>query len=763
MRPSRAVLLSLLLVSTVAQADSVWAPGVTLDGGWVDYNKVRGQAPGNDDSLMCWAASSSNIITWWQNQQNGTMPDSIPTASPWDVFRTSTTNCGGNPRFALGWYVNGSDVGPYWKWDTDNSKQYQTGGFLQSVYCTADNPVLISNSVSSSNGPYAQAAALVGALQSGYALTLEVGVPTNNANVPSSHAITLWGLDYTKEESGNIKINYAYITDSDDGVEGIVTCTVKYAEGSSIHISPTSGSIAGLAYAVNRADGMNAGEYLDPEKPLEWNALSGSGARYVTRDASVTSTANLGDLIFNDSSTVTRTDMTSCISGNGHLTINKGTVVFDGVSRTGTSGDITIKARTTLELKNGAKMYSDTSRNGSSVVSVHGTLKVESLQYSAGNLGSLRINSDALQLHDGARVEISGADTSAEIGVTLNGEKATYTIAVAEDSKFSWTYNPDNNYGLIAQGANAKDNTLVLETGENATFALGKSVSGALSLHKTGAGRLEIQGGINLDSNSEVQVLGGTMHIAENASITSMGKGLTVTDHATLEVCGRHGGVNSLRVENAKVLGSVNSNDDGARITVSSSVTLSNASLRDVQLCAAAASLSVEEVALTSAGPALTSVNSSYIFNDTAPVMCNSYDHEAYILNPVLSGFSTIDGALTLGLTMDFMQGVMEKSGGQISYLQLALLADGMAAGQSGFAITLDAATQAMLDASTLVEYGFYDDKGTRLGITSTGQMKEFGVVNFCVRGLSELVPEPTSATLSLLALAALAARRRRC
>ena len=43
------------------------------------------------------------------------------------------------------------------------------------------------------------------------------------------------------------------------------------------------------------------------------------------------------------------------------------------------------------------------------------------------------------------------------------------------------------------------------------------------------------------------------------------------------------------------------------------------------------------------------------------------------------------------------------------------------------------------------------------------GQMKEFGVVNFCVLGLSELVPEPSSATLSLLALAALAARRRRC
>lgn len=729
-------MLSLLLVSTVAQAESVWAPGVSQSSGWVDYNKDRGQAPGNDDSLMCWAASSSNIITWWQNQQNGTMPDSIPTASSWDVFRTITTDSGSNPQFALGWYVNGSG-GNTWTWDESNSTQYQSGGFLQSVYCTADNPVYIANRNTSASNTYAQAAALVGALDSGYAMTLEVGIAGTTGNVPSSHAITLWGLDYTTDQDGNISITGAYITDSDDSHAGLVSCAVKLSENSII-LTPQQGSLTQIAYTINRADGMNANGYLDPTKPLKWNAQSGSGDRYVTRDASVTGTANLGNLIFNDSSTVTRTDSTSRISGNGHLTINNGTVVFDGVSRTGTSGDITINAGTTLELKNGAKMYSDTEYNSSSVVSVHGTLKVESLQYRAGNLGCLRDNLGALDLYDGARVEISGADTTATIGVTMYGDKARYTIALADNSKFVWSA---NDYNLVT-AESAKDNILVLETGENATFSLGKSVSGALSLHKTGAGRLEIQGGINLDSNSEVQVLGGTMHIAETASITTLG---------------------SLRVENAKVQGSVNKDGDGARITVASSVALSNASLRDVQLCAAAASLSVEDVAYASTGPALTSVNSSYIFNDSAPVIGNSSTHEAYITSPVLSGFSTIDGALTLGITMDFMQGVMEKSGGQINYLQLALLADGMAAGQSGFAITLDAATQAMLEASTLVEYGFYDGEGTRLGITSTGQMKEFGVVNFCVHGLSELVPEPSSATLSLLALAALAARRRRC
>ncbi|MBQ8376239.1 MAG: IdeS/Mac family cysteine endopeptidase [Akkermansia sp.] len=759
MKPSRAVLLSLLLVSAVAQADSVWAPGVTSDGGWVDFNKADGDKPYHDDSLMCWAASSSNIITWWQNQ-NSKYSDTIPTpdytGSTWDFFRTITTDSGSNPRFALGWYVNGSG-GNTWTWDESNSTQYQSGGFLQSVYCTADNPVYIANRNTSASNTYAQAAALVGALDSGYAMTLEVGIAGTTGNVPSSHAITLWGLDYTSDKDGNISITDAYITDSDDAYSGIVDCKVKH-DGNSIILTPNKGDLTQIAYTINRADGMNANGYLDPTKTLVWNADSGSGDRYVTRDAVVTGTANLGNLIFNDSSTVKRTDSTSCISGNGSLTVNNGTVVFDGVSRTGTSGNITINAGTTLELKNGAKMYSDTTYNSSSVVSVHGTLKVESLEYGEGNLGKLRENLGALDLYNGARVEISGANTEATIGVTMYGDKAQYTIALADNSRFNWMANAHN----LVTAVGAADNTLVLETGENATFSLGKSVSGALSLHKTGAGRLEIQGGINLDSNSEVQVLGGTMHIAETASITSLGKGLTVTDHATLEVCGHHGGVNSLRVENAKVQGSVNSNDDGARIAVASSVTLSNACLRDVQLCAAAASLSAEEVALTSAGPALTSENSSYIFNDTAPVVCSSGDHAAYIISPVLSGFSTIDGALTLGITMDFMQGVMERLNGQINYLELALLADGMAAGQNGFTITLDAATQAMLDASTLVKYGFYKD-GNLLGTTSTGQMKELGVVNFCVYELSELVPEPTSATLSLLALAALAVRRRRC
>lgn len=73
----------------------------------------------------------------------------------------------------------------------------------------------------------------MGALDSGYAMTLEVGIAGTTGNVPSSHAITLWGLDYTTDQEGNISITGAYITDSDDAYSGIVDCNVKL-DGNSI-------------------------------------------------------------------------------------------------------------------------------------------------------------------------------------------------------------------------------------------------------------------------------------------------------------------------------------------------------------------------------------------------------------------------------------------------------------------------------------------------------------------------------------------------
>lgn len=66
------IFTALLFCSTLlSHAAEVWAPGVSQSGGWVDYNKsVINNGP-MADTAMCWAASSSNIIKWWMNNNPG--------------------------------------------------------------------------------------------------------------------------------------------------------------------------------------------------------------------------------------------------------------------------------------------------------------------------------------------------------------------------------------------------------------------------------------------------------------------------------------------------------------------------------------------------------------------------------------------------------------------------------------------------------------------------------------------------------------------
>lgn len=62
---------SLILVSSpiIAHAATAqaWAPGVSASSGWYDYNKAVINDGAMADTAMCWAASSSNLISWWQN------------------------------------------------------------------------------------------------------------------------------------------------------------------------------------------------------------------------------------------------------------------------------------------------------------------------------------------------------------------------------------------------------------------------------------------------------------------------------------------------------------------------------------------------------------------------------------------------------------------------------------------------------------------------------------------------------------------------
>lgn len=238
-----------------ASAAEVWAPGVSSTAGWYDYHKTGSNDGYMADTAMCWAASASNIIAWWQNLNRSAITSDIPQNKEiFDTFRTIFTNGGGKAAYAYEWWVTGDWNAPDsegWasidKGVTDDYPALANGGFLQNVYNTALNPISI---VDSSNNPYAYSEAVVNALHNGYALTLS----TENSGV--AHAYTLWGAEYDITKNG-YELTAVWLTNSDDILNKpdifrqAVVC--EYSEGKkqgSVHFTGNMGytlsNVAGL-------------------------------------------------------------------------------------------------------------------------------------------------------------------------------------------------------------------------------------------------------------------------------------------------------------------------------------------------------------------------------------------------------------------------------------------------------------------------------------------------------------------------------------
>ncbi len=277
----------------------------------------------------------------------------------------------------------------------------------------------------------------------------------------------------------------------------------------------------------------------------EWNELT-SGDKQISEDVTVTGTANVGNLIFNGDSTISGT---GTIGGSGNLAVNSGTVVFDGVSRPASEGNVTVAAGATLVVTNGAQIL-NTAHNFWSVVTVAGTLKVENLGY-GGSLGSIRDNidyteedgnwgipEDALVLSgsdvNSPRIEVTKSG-SASIGAQLNGWGAFFTFAVADGQTFEWQ---KSNNGVIS-AYNGAGSVLVLEAGDDATFTMSKDVNNGLSIQKSGDGLLILNSTINLEAGRRLTVSNGTMQLGANAQLNSVGDGLFVAEGGTFDLTGK--------------------------------------------------------------------------------------------------------------------------------------------------------------------------------------------------------------------------------
>ena len=194
------------------------------------------------------------------------------------------------------------------------------------------------------------------------------------------------------------------------------------------------------------------------------------------------------------------------------------------------------------------------------------------------------------------------------------------------------------------------------------------------------------------------------------------------------------------------------SNEDGtpATMNVSSAVTLSSACLQDL--------------ALVTEDATLESFDSIYIFNDASLMEVGTLESDAVSITstaPLLDGFVSINGDLAISLSAGFLTDALAAADGAAVDIVLTLCLDGSEIAEDGsFTFTLDDATVALLADYKLQEYGFYID----------GELQDMGSVTlteganvvFAVNQMSGLIPEPTTTTLSLLALSALCLRRRR-
>ena len=236
----------------------VFAEGVTLTSGWYDVNK---KAQGNNGDInMCWAATSSNMIQWFQDRYKAagkTLPagatdgpgvTSYTNYGPYElelmnVFLTQWDNSrGGHMQEAIPWYfegkLNGGEFaspgsqavplteGGYWKsiWDSEVYPsiyhEYENvivpgveGLDLKNLYITIFNNYYLWGSGTSylGNERLAEFSKLVVEIfRHGMAgLTINLGANLNAA----SHAVTLWGYEI---DNATGLITRLWITDSDD-------------------------------------------------------------------------------------------------------------------------------------------------------------------------------------------------------------------------------------------------------------------------------------------------------------------------------------------------------------------------------------------------------------------------------------------------------------------------------------------------------------------------------------------------------------------
>ena len=181
-------------ITGVAGAAAVDYFGYEEHGGmWCDAEKSKNNA--EDDSQMCWAAATSNILEWtkWGSPISYDDTDVIFT-----YFKDHWTNDGSIMEYDWDWWFDGTN--PSQGWPGWSQVDVPGGGFW-------DPPYTFSDYYRRTSSDSAALSAIDDDLHDGYGVTLGI------CKEESGHALTCWGYRYDDETGDYLGV---WVTDSDD-------------------------------------------------------------------------------------------------------------------------------------------------------------------------------------------------------------------------------------------------------------------------------------------------------------------------------------------------------------------------------------------------------------------------------------------------------------------------------------------------------------------------------------------------------------------
>ena len=449
------------------------------------------------------------------------------------------------------------------------------------------------------------------------------------------------------------------------------------------------------------------------------------------------------------------------------------------------SGDISGKGNLLHSGEGTLVLSGDSSFSGG----MHATRGVVEVQSATGlGAGAVKIDSTAdlhVTVEDGTTASrvattLAAAGTTVQGDVVISGTESTERILnVATDgyNNSSTTLHDNgtllvNGKGVNGEGVSAKTALLTGSGTVAVSDATGSGASATVGQMTAYTGDFVVEGNKASITVENGSYSGGSISVSGNDAVLSTKGDITITNGESLSLSSRGNAGAENDAAYVTTTGSV-SVAGGATLSVSDAATSYDYNLQNLQ---AAASLNgVHDLVSGATTQTLVDIaniqNTEHVYKgafDTTVAMnqkaagavkadggltlAAGATYETAMANTSLLGGSlTLESGLTLSTTLDLGQGAIDGAG---RTTQLVLFSD-----VSGVNFVLDN-LNAVADADGGIYYtkaenyitGNYIDEDTWLVYDSGA-----GVVY-----LDGIVPEPTTATLSLLALAALAARRRR-